>query len=405
MNGAQKFVIKMSTTIVFPSLYKEVQVHWQPIPANAQCSDLWCSQDQEKWQRIRSEAKRNEMAASRAALQDILGQDLQQMYFVEGKPEHPNGPISISHCKTGAVAAFSPSLAVGVDVEVERKQLFKIASKFIREDEQDFLKSLGIQQALQLIWGIKESLFKLYGEGGIDFLEHLHITTLERNSTDTGWMGLAWIYPTNNREVAKACLVQGLYHEGSYICLATHRAPMRNIETKRFTLREWKLSDAKWLYELNQDPEVVHYTGDAGFDSVDSAHQLIATYLNYQRDGYGRWMVENKNTGDALGWCGLKKNPWGIDLGYRFFRKFWGQGVATECAQATVTWAREHGLPRLVGRTLSGNPASARVLEKLEFESFNEQAIEDFAMGQSMNAEDLKRWEGQRMVMMKLELS
>lgn len=395
----------MSTTIVFSALNEEVQVHWHPTPTHGQCSDLWCLEDQEKWQRLSAVAKRNEMAASRSALQDILGQDLQQMRFVRGKPEHPKGPISLSHCKIGAVAAHSPSLAVGVDVEVERSQLTKIAPKFVRADERQFLENLGTQEALQLIWGIKESLFKLYGEGGVDFKEHLHITTLERNSEDSGWIGMAWIYPTDDREVAKSCLVQGAYHEGTYICLATHRSPMAPIETERFMLREWNLSDAPWLYELNQDPEVVHFTGDAGFDSIKAAHVLIAAYLNYQRDGYGRWMVEDKYSGEALGWCGLKKNPWGIDLGYRFFKEFWSQGVATECAEATVKWAREMGLPRLIGRTLTGNPASARVLEKLNFERYGEQPIEDFAVGQRMNAADLKRWEGQHMVMMKLDLS
>ena len=394
----------MSTTIVFSALNEEVQVRWQNTPMHAQCSDLWCLEDQEKWQSIRSETRRNEMAASRIALQDILGEDLRQMDFAGGKPEHPSGAISISHCKKGAVAAHSPSLAVGVDVEVERSQLTEIAPKFVRADEQGFLEDLGTRKALQLIWGIKESLFKLYGEGGVDFREHLHITTLKRNSEDSGWIGMAWIYPTNDREVAKACLVQGRHHEGTYICLATHRRPMAPIETERFTLREWNLSDAPWLYELNQNREVVHLTGDAGFDSIEAAQELIAAYLNYQRDGYGRWMVEDKNSGEALGWCGLNKNSWGIDLGYRFFKKFWGQGVASECAEATVKWARKMGLPRLIGRTLTGNPASARVLEKLDFERYSEQPIEDFAVGQRMSAEDLKRWKGQHRVMMKLDL-
>ena len=394
----------MSTTIVFSALNEEVQVRWQNTPMHAQCSDLWCLEDQEKWKSIRSETRRNEMAASRIALQDILGEDLRQMDFAGGKPEHPSGAISISHCKKGALAAYSPSVVGGVAVEVERSQLTEIAPKFVRADEQGFLEDLGTRKALQLIWGIKESLFKLYGEGGVDFREHLHITTLKRNSEDSGWIGMAWIYPTNDREVAKACLVQGRHHEGTYICLATHRRPMAPIETERFTLREWNLSDAPWLYELNQDREVVHLTGDAGFDSIEAAQELIAAYLNYQRDGYGRWMVEDKNSGEALGWCGLNKNSWGIDLGYRFFKKFWGQGVASECAEATVKWARKMGLPRLIGRTLTGNPASARVLEKLDFERYSEQPIEDFAVGQRMNAEDLKRWHGQQMVMMKLDL-
>jgi hypothetical protein len=30
------------------------------------------------------------------------------------------------------------------------------------------------------LWSIKESLFKWIGEGGVDFKEHLHITSLEK---------------------------------------------------------------------------------------------------------------------------------------------------------------------------------------------------------------------------------
>ena len=396
----------MSTRIKYSALQKEVKVLWRPIEKHFGSSTIWCAEDQVKWENIKSETQRNQMATSRLALRDILEvKDLSTMYFQGGKPKHPKGSISLSHSKKGAVAAFSPFLEVGVDVEVTRTQLIKVAPKFIREDEQKFLTSLGTQEALQLIWGIKESLFKLYGEGGVDFKKHLHITTLERSSNDSSWIGLAWIYPTQEDDKEKACLVQAFFHEGNYICLATHRRSIHPIQTERFILREWNFNDSQWLYELNQDPEVIHYTGDAGFETVNSAHQLIATYLNYQRDGYGRWMVEDKHSGEALGWCGLKKNPWGVDLGYRFFRKFWGHGVATECAAATVEWARHNGLSSLVGRTLTGNPASGRVLEKLGFETHSEQPIEDFAAGQSMNEEDLKRWKDQRMVMMKLDLT
>ena len=73
--------------------------------------------------------------------------------FTGGKPEHPSGAISISHCKTGAVAAHSPSLTVGVDVEVERSQLTEIAPKFVRADEQCFLEDLGTRKALHSSFG------------------------------------------------------------------------------------------------------------------------------------------------------------------------------------------------------------------------------------------------------------
>ena len=86
---------------------------------------------------------------------------------------------------------------------------------------------------------------------------------------------------------------------------------MAPIDGKRVRLREWTPQDASWLYELNMNPAVVKYTGDAGFTSEDSALNLIRTYPNYQRDGYGRWMAIDKSTGLPIGWCGLKKKSMG----------------------------------------------------------------------------------------------
>jgi len=44
------------------------------------------------------------------------------------------------------------------------------------------------------------------------------------------------------------------------------------------------------------------------------------------------------------------------------------------------------------------------VLEKLGFTAFDAQPIEEFATGQYMREEDLQRWSGQQMLMMKLDL-
>ena len=391
----------MNHSIVFSELQEELNICFEAITPVEDPTELWCADDREKWQRIASEAKRNEMAASRRALLRA-GQlhSLEALYFEGKRPCYPNAHISISHCKDGAVAVFSNALRVGIDIEMERGQLAKISPKFIRDDENQFLDTLGTQHAMQLLWGIKESLFKLHGLGGLDFKKHLRVVHLIRNSSDTGWEGLAWIEKDGLR---MQTLVQAVQLEGMYVCVATHRPEMKPIESARLVLREWNQADAPWLYDLNSDPDVIEFTGDAGFESVEAAKRLIQHYSNYQRDSFGRWMVTLKD-GTPVGWCGLKKNPWGIDLGFRFFQAHWNKGYATEAAQATLEWAKAHGLKRLVGRALTGNPASIRVLEKLGFTAFDEQPIEEFASGQYMRDEDLQRWKGQRMLLMKLDL-
>jgi [ribosomal protein S5]-alanine N-acetyltransferase len=53
-------------------------------------------------------------------------------------------------------------------------------------------------------------------------------------------------------------------------------------------------------------------------------------------------------------------------LGYAIGRAWWGQGIATEAARATMAWAIEtFGLARIWASTDTRNLRSQRVLEKL----------------------------------------
>lgn len=152
------------------------------------------------------------------------------------------------------------------------------------------------------------------------------------------------------------------------------------LETPRLLLREFAMDDARHLFELNSDPEVVRYVGDGAFASLADAEKFIENYDQYEKYGMGRWAVILKDRsgiagiGEAggifTGWCGLKFQPelsetGEVDLGYRFMRKFWGQQIATESAKACVEYGfGKMGLKRIVGRVMAGNEASAKVLEK-----------------------------------------
>ena len=71
-----------------------------------------------------------------------------------------------------------------------------------------------------------------------------------------------------------------------------------------------------------------------------------------------------------VGSCGLGRRPSGaVEMGYWIARTDWGRGFATEACSALVEMARALGLPSLEGSHFIDNPASARVLEKLGFES------------------------------------
>lgn len=139
------------------------------------------------------------------------------------------------------------------------------------------------------------------------------------------------------------------------------------FETERLRLREFNFDDAANLYQLNLDPDVIRYTGDPPFESVETARLFIYNYKDYKLNGYGRWAIELKSDGSFIGWSGLKLNEFNdVDLGYRLHKSAWGKGYATEAANACIKYGFEKlGHPRIIARVAKENPASIRVIEKL----------------------------------------
>jgi [ribosomal protein S5]-alanine N-acetyltransferase len=142
------------------------------------------------------------------------------------------------------------------------------------------------------------------------------------------------------------------------------------LETKNLILRPLTLKDAPDIFALNADWEVLKYTGDVPFDSLDGALLMIQRVIEtqYNVDGYGRLAVILKKTNQFAGWCGLRcrKEPEIFtEIGYRLIRQFWGQGIATEAAQACIAQGFQHfDLKKIVGIAMPQNIASTRVLEK-----------------------------------------
>ncbi|WP_338590644.1 GNAT family N-acetyltransferase [Shewanella khirikhana] len=137
--------------------------------------------------------------------------------------------------------------------------------------------------------------------------------------------------------------------------------------TPRLSMREFCESDAAGFFELNQDPEVVKYTGDDPFADVDAASDFIRQYDQYQLYGFGRWALYFER--EFIGFCGLKQHVSGeVDLGFRLMRRHWGKGLASEAAQASLVLGHDKfGLSKLISRAMTDNLASCHLLGKLGF--------------------------------------
>lgn len=143
------------------------------------------------------------------------------------------------------------------------------------------------------------------------------------------------------------------------------------LETKRLMLRELNVDDAERFYKLNLNVNVIKYTGDSAFDSIDAAKEFLENYQDYKLNGYGRWAVVSKENNRFIGWCGLKYGEvkQETDIGFRFFEEEWDKGYATESAQACLNYGFEKlHLKRVIGRAIKENKNSIKVLEKIGLE-------------------------------------
>lgn len=140
------------------------------------------------------------------------------------------------------------------------------------------------------------------------------------------------------------------------------------LETGRLLLRELNIADAQNFYHLNDNPNVLKYTGDQPFENTTAAEKFLKNYNDYEKNGYGRWAVIDKSNGIFVGWCGLKyaKESDETDIGFRFFEEHWNKGYATESAAACLQYGFEKcHLKTITGRAMKENVASIKVLQKI----------------------------------------
>jgi [ribosomal protein S5]-alanine N-acetyltransferase len=118
-------------------------------------------------------------------------------------------------------------------------------------------------------------------------------------------------------------------------------------ETERLLLRELLPADVDGYFEMDSDPDVHTYLGSEPMQQKEQAANAIQFIRQqYIDNGIGRWAVIDKKTNAFLGWAGLKliteltnNHINYLDLGYRFIKKYWGQGFASEAAAASLAYA------------------------------------------------------------------
>ncbi len=154
------------------------------------------------------------------------------------------------------------------------------------------------------------------------------------------------------------------------LVLPTFAAPFE-LHTRRCVLRQWKPADfAPWA-EMNADPEVRRY-----FPSVATEEQARGEAERCRdaigQRGWGMWALEVPGALPFAGFVGLAvphyDAPWvpAVEIGWRLPRVAWGQGLATEAAQAALDFGFSRlRLAQIVSITVPANAPSRRVMERL----------------------------------------
>ena len=118
--------------------------------------------------------KRLQHLAGRLLLKELYPEFPVEMILIADtkKPFLANEPFhfSISHCGNYAAAIVSKTHRVGVDVELLNTQIEQIQQKFTSDEEIGKIQNSEFRiQNLTLCWSIKESVFKWWGRGEVDF--------------------------------------------------------------------------------------------------------------------------------------------------------------------------------------------------------------------------------------------
>jgi 4'-phosphopantetheinyl transferase EntD len=126
---------------------------------------------------IKNSGQRLQWFASRHLANLMLDKPDVIINDVSGKPNLKSTAINISLSHTAGFAAviLSKQFAVGIDIEAVHKKVERIAHKFLQEEEIAAIPEKEKAAKMMLYWSAKESLYKLYGWGGLEFKTQLLI--------------------------------------------------------------------------------------------------------------------------------------------------------------------------------------------------------------------------------------
>lgn len=136
---------------------------------------------------MKSNLHRRGFLSVRHLLNKVGYTDADLVYDEFGKPHLKDGKfISITHSFTFSGIIISDDKPVGIDIEKQRDKILKIAHKFTPiEAYKSIANHDALVSKLTIVWGAKESLYKIYGKKKLLFLNHIYIEDFSFETNET----------------------------------------------------------------------------------------------------------------------------------------------------------------------------------------------------------------------------
>ena len=143
---------------------------------------------------------------------------------------------------------------------------------------------------------------------------------------------------------------------------------MNYLETERTILRKFTMDDLDTLTAICSNPQVTKYIGldCKPIPRADMEEALISILAHWEKNGFGRLAVIDKENNQLIGYSGLRSHEGTAELVYLLDEPYWNKGLATEISQVIVQKGFEFdNFPRVIAMTRPDNKASIRVMEKI----------------------------------------
>jgi ribosomal-protein-alanine N-acetyltransferase len=121
------------------------------------------------------------------------------------------------------------------------------------------------------------------------------------------------------------------------------------LYTERLALRGFSAADLDiYARRIFADPEVRRYLPQREIPPLERAVRTVRYFNRHWNErGYGIWAVTDRRDGQLIGQCGLNylTENGEVEVDYALARAYWGQGIATEAAQAALDFGFGRGEP------------------------------------------------------------